>query len=131
MDSADADQSSSASQESGRYGQWELFHIPIRILIRLKVRAIYDYAAEGSDELSLKRGELIELTAGPSGGQNFGDGWWEGKTISFMHIPGDFTQEVRRELYRSNGDFPKQLCGFTAHIHALLITCIYFQVELT
>ena len=131
LDNADADQSSSASQESGRYGQWESFHISVRILIRLEVRAIYDYAAQGSDELSLKRGELIELTAGPSGGQNFGEGWWEGKSpTSFMHVPGDFIHEVRCKLYRSKGNLPKQLCGFTARIRALLISYICFQVEL-
>ncbi|KAL1744496.1 hypothetical protein HDZ31DRAFT_38471, partial [Schizophyllum fasciatum] len=42
------------------------------------VRAIYDYQAGGSDELPLKDGELYELSSGPSGGQNYGDGWWEG-----------------------------------------------------
>jgi hypothetical protein len=24
-------------------------------------------------------GELIELTSGPNGGQQYGDGWWQGK----------------------------------------------------
>jgi len=39
------------------------------------VRSLYDYAAQGSDELSLVEGAKIELT--PLG-QNYGDGWWEG-----------------------------------------------------
>ncbi|KAI0081551.1 hypothetical protein K474DRAFT_1681918 [Panus rudis PR-1116 ss-1] len=51
----------SATQGSGKY-----------------VRGLYDYRAQGSDELSIKEGELIELTGGPSGGQNYADGWWEG-----------------------------------------------------
>jgi formin-binding protein 1 len=42
------------------------------------VRCLYNYDAQGSDELSVKEGELIEFTAGPSGGRNYGDGWWEG-----------------------------------------------------
>ncbi|KAF7298890.1 hypothetical protein MIND_00837000 [Mycena indigotica] len=42
------------------------------------VRAIYTYAAQGSDEIGLSEGELLELTTGPEGGKNYGDGWWEG-----------------------------------------------------
>ncbi|KAH7870924.1 uncharacterized protein C8R40DRAFT_1240138 [Lentinula edodes] len=43
------------------------------------VKAIYAYEARGSDELGLKDGELIELSSGPSGGQYYGEGWWEGE----------------------------------------------------
>ncbi|KAJ7021586.1 hypothetical protein C8F04DRAFT_1140261 [Mycena alexandri] len=42
------------------------------------VRGIYAYEARGADELGLSEGELVELTSGPNGGQNYGDGWWEG-----------------------------------------------------
>jgi len=42
------------------------------------VRGIYDYSAQGSDELGISEGEMIELSGGPTGGQNYGDGWWEG-----------------------------------------------------
>jgi len=42
------------------------------------VRGIYDYPAQGSDELGISEGEMIELSGGPNGGQNYGDGWWEG-----------------------------------------------------
>lgn len=45
------------------------------------VRAIYSYKAQGPDELSLKEGERVELTSGPSGGQAYGDGWWEGASF--------------------------------------------------
>jgi len=45
------------------------------------VRAIYPYEAHGPDELSLKEGERVELTSGPSGGQAYGDGWWEGGSL--------------------------------------------------
>lgn len=33
---------------------------------------------QGEDELSLVEGEVLELTSGPTGGQNYGNGWWEG-----------------------------------------------------
>jgi len=42
------------------------------------VRGVYSYQAQGSDELDLSEGEMIELTEGPTGGANFADGWWEG-----------------------------------------------------
>ncbi|KAJ4481967.1 hypothetical protein J3R30DRAFT_3455533 [Lentinula aciculospora] len=42
------------------------------------VKALYVYEARGSDELSLRDGELIELSSGPSSGQHYGEGWWEG-----------------------------------------------------
>ncbi|KAJ7133001.1 hypothetical protein C8R46DRAFT_970553 [Mycena filopes] len=42
------------------------------------VRGLYAYEARGADELGLDEGELVELTSGPNGGQNYGDGWWEG-----------------------------------------------------
>ncbi|KAF8073423.1 hypothetical protein FPV67DRAFT_1605812 [Lyophyllum atratum] len=42
------------------------------------VRAIYAYSAQGPDELALIEGQTLELTSGPSGGQYYGDGWWEG-----------------------------------------------------
>ncbi|KAJ7796189.1 hypothetical protein B0H14DRAFT_2916290 [Mycena olivaceomarginata] len=43
------------------------------------VRGIYAYTSCGPDELGLDVGELIELTSGPNGGQQYGDGWWQGK----------------------------------------------------
>jgi len=46
------------------------------------VRALYDYEAQGADELALSEGQRIELSAGPAGGQNYGDGWWEGHNPS-------------------------------------------------
>ncbi|RDB15326.1 Protein BZZ1 [Hypsizygus marmoreus] len=42
------------------------------------VRAIYSYQARGKDELGLTEGATVELTSGPSGGQHYGNGWWEG-----------------------------------------------------
>ncbi|KDQ62593.1 hypothetical protein JAAARDRAFT_30501 [Jaapia argillacea MUCL 33604] len=44
----------------------------------IHVRGVYEYGAQGSDELGVQVGALIELTAGPAGGQNYADGWWEG-----------------------------------------------------
>lgn len=45
------------------------------------VRALYDYEAQGPDELDIKSGEIIELTEGPTGGRNYAEGWWEGMSI--------------------------------------------------
>lgn len=45
----------------------------------MTVKALYAYEAQSADELGLKEGELIELSSGPSGGQLYGQGWWEGK----------------------------------------------------
>ena len=45
----------------------------------LTVRGVYDYQATGEDEIDVKEGRTIQLTAGPRGGQNYGDGWWEGR----------------------------------------------------
>ena len=43
------------------------------------VRGLYDYQAQGSDELGISEGEIVELSGGPNGGRNYADGWWEGK----------------------------------------------------
>jgi hypothetical protein len=48
------------------------------LVSQLAVRGLYDYPAQGSDELGIGEGEIIELSGGPNGGQNYGDGWWEG-----------------------------------------------------
>ncbi|KAF9778598.1 hypothetical protein BJ322DRAFT_1091523 [Thelephora terrestris] len=42
------------------------------------VRGMYDYQATGDDEIDIKEGSMIQLTPGPRGGKNYGDGWWEG-----------------------------------------------------
>lgn len=42
------------------------------------VRAMYNYEAQGEDELSLSVGQEVELTAGEMGGTKYGEGWWEG-----------------------------------------------------
>ena len=40
---------------------------------------MYDYQATGEDEINVQEGRTIQLTTGPRGGQNYGDGWWEGQ----------------------------------------------------
>ncbi|KAF9221480.1 hypothetical protein BS17DRAFT_881644 [Gyrodon lividus] len=42
------------------------------------VRVVYDYQAQGLDELSITEGQTLELSSGPNGGQNYAEGWWEG-----------------------------------------------------
>jgi hypothetical protein len=73
------------------------------------VRALYQYEARGSDELELREGELIELSTGPSGGQNYGEGWWEGK-ISVQRFfgaksevpPAGYDSSGRKGIFPSN-----------------------------
>ena len=51
------------------------------------MRVIYDYEAQGPDELSIREGEAVELSSGPYGGQNRADGWWEGeKTYPSIYL---------------------------------------------
>lgn len=33
----------------------------------------------GEDEIGVEEGCMIQLTTGPRGGQDYGDGWWEGQ----------------------------------------------------
>lgn len=47
----------------------------------MPVRVVYDYEAQGPDELSIREGEVLELSSGPHGGQNHADGWWEGENF--------------------------------------------------
>lgn len=51
-----------------------------------KVRGLYDYHSQGPDELDVSEGARIELTSGPSGGRNYGDGWWEGEQQGALDI---------------------------------------------
>ena len=78
VDSADIQQSTAASQGSGKYGKFIISPLLSKHLTHSAVQGIYEYQAQGPDELSIGQGELIELTAGPTGGQDYGDGWWEG-----------------------------------------------------
>ncbi|KIM35924.1 hypothetical protein M413DRAFT_325021 [Hebeloma cylindrosporum] len=56
-----------------------------------RVRALYPYSAQGMDELDLQPGDVLELSAGPTGGQNYGGGWWEG-----------FNAKGRKGIFPSN-----------------------------
>ncbi|KAG6889878.1 hypothetical protein C0995_013852 [Termitomyces sp. Mi166 len=60
------------------------------------VRAVYAYEAQGPDELGLIEGQAIELTSGPSGGRNYGSGWWEGRfgIVSTPQAEGEFFQAI-------------------------------------
>jgi len=58
------------------------------------VRALYNYEAQGEDELSLSVGQEIELTAGEMGGTKYGEGWWEG--IDRTGRPGIFPSNYVR-----------------------------------
>ena len=73
------------AQGSGKYGT-SANHCPkffrsYRPSGRHKVRGIYDYQAQGPDELSIQKGGSIELTSGPTGGEHYADGWWEGTVL--------------------------------------------------
>jgi len=55
------------------------------------------------DELDLQPGDILELSAGPDGGQNYGGGWWEGEKqwvdkgeTGLTNHPQGSTSEERR-----------------------------------
>ncbi|PCH40000.1 hypothetical protein WOLCODRAFT_136602 [Wolfiporia cocos MD-104 SS10] len=62
-----------------------------------QVRGLYDYQAQGPDELSVKEGGMIQLTTGPNGGMNYADGWWEGTDATGKKgiFPSNYVELVR------------------------------------
>lgn len=42
-------------------------------------RVLFDYQAQGPHELTIAEGEVLELSSGPCGGQNYAEAWWEGE----------------------------------------------------
>lgn len=87
------------------------------------VRAIYDYRAQGSDEIDVQEGELVELTGGQSGGQNYADGWWEGRherQVSNTRYLMNMCHRSRPQ--RKEGYLPQQLCmsSFLVHVGCTL-----------
>jgi hypothetical protein len=66
--------------ESGQFGKWhKLTYRQPGVHTLLEVRGLYDYRSQGPDELDVSEGARIELTSGSSGGQNYAEGWWEGR----------------------------------------------------
>ncbi|KAG1898149.1 uncharacterized protein F5891DRAFT_1044725 [Suillus fuscotomentosus] len=55
------------------------------------VRALYDYRAQEPGELTINEGDLVELSSGTNGGQNYADGWWEG-----------FSRDGKKGIFPSN-----------------------------
>lgn len=66
---------------------------------------MYGYQAQGSDELDLSEGEMIELTEGPNGGENYADGWWEG-TITDIIILRRLKCAIGINMQGKKGIFP-------------------------
>jgi hypothetical protein len=66
-----------SSNGSGQFGMLQRA-VPLALLTRVSVRGLYDYTAQGPDEMTIKVGQSIELSSGSSGGQNYASGWWEG-----------------------------------------------------
>jgi len=60
------------------------------------VRALYPYQASEPGEIDLAEGEIIELSGGPGGGKNYGDGWWEGynKANNKGVFPSNYVEET-------------------------------------
>jgi hypothetical protein len=75
------------------------------------VRGLYDYTAQGPDEMNLEVGQMIELSVGPNGGQNYATGWWEGVSSS-----------------GKKGIFPSNYVS-TQNLHDLSCSNRAFQVE--
>ncbi|KAH9851537.1 hypothetical protein C2E23DRAFT_829605 [Lenzites betulinus] len=60
------------------------------------VRGIYAYSAQGPDELDVEEGAMIRLTAGPTGGRNYAEGWWEGVSASGKRgiFPSNYVKQL-------------------------------------
>ena len=72
-----------------------------------RVRGIYEYRAQGDDELDLNVGEVIDLTSGPTGGQNYGEGWWEGELVPVRTLDPNFLSPYRYQFARKERDIPQ------------------------
>lgn len=55
------------------------------------VRVLYDYQPQEPGELTISEGDLVELSSGTNGGQNYADGWWEG-----------FSRDGKKGIFPSN-----------------------------
>jgi formin-binding protein 1 len=64
------------------------------------VVALYPYDAQGDDELGLHAGERYELTGGEHGGENYGEGWWEGINSHGQHgiFPSNYVSIAENNL---------------------------------
>uniref|UniRef100_A0A8C4Q6C0 SH3 domain-containing protein n=1 Tax=Eptatretus burgeri TaxID=7764 RepID=A0A8C4Q6C0_EPTBU len=59
-----------------------------------RCKALYDYQADNEDELSLTKGDILEIT-----NTNIGeDGWWEGRIMEKNGKPGIFPQNFVKVL---------------------------------
>lgn len=109
----DTSLSSAKSSETGsvQHGMWVTMLIVIPNMTRIRsVRGVYAYDAQGSDELGLEVGEVLELTSGPNGGQDYGEGWWEGTDRRVNYFRRDTYAGCRNQLQRTEGNISKQLC---------------------
>lgn len=61
-----------------------------------KVRALYSYQSTGADELALEEGEVLTLSPGPTGGQHYAEGWWEGTNAQGRKgiFPGNYVELI-------------------------------------
>jgi hypothetical protein len=63
---------------------------PKRKDARPRVKALYDYDAQGVDEIALKEGDIFFLT------QKSDTGWWEGdKNGKKGLFPGNYVEELK------------------------------------
>ena len=61
---------------------------------KTKVKALYDYQPQQSDELALKEGDIIEVTNKVVDG-NPNSEWWEGKLNGKTgHFPKNYVKEL-------------------------------------
>ncbi len=69
-------------------------------------RALYDYDATGSDEISFEEGDIIKVTKREPNGVD--DGWWMGelRTGSHSGTTGLFPSIVVEECYENGDDSP-------------------------
>ena len=69
-------------------------------------RALYDYDATGSDEISFEEGDVIKVTKREPNGVD--DGWWMGELRTGSHAgsTGLFPSIVVEDFYETGDDSP-------------------------
>ncbi|KAI9206473.1 uncharacterized protein BJ171DRAFT_497978 [Polychytrium aggregatum] len=85
---------SAAITQSEMYYQYDPYDIPSDMPVLFNVRALYNYASQEFEELTIKKGDIISVIA------THEDGWWEGLSTENGRrkrglFPSNFVEEIK------------------------------------